>query len=302
MAVDLDFASVSTLLHFDGDNTSTIITDSSGSPKTFTAAGAANLTTTKSKFGGACLDLSSGGYVRCPASSDFAFGTGDFTIEFWAWKSANGPGGYDTACTTDTSNGSAVDGWFIELSTTRGFVLVSASAQAITYSSAAPNDSTWHHWAVARAGATLRLFKDGYVVATTTYSNNIAGSGEFGVGRNDVGSSYPFNGYIDELRITKGVARYTADYTPASEAFPNSATTLALSGTVRDATGALAARKVAAYREDTNALVGTTTSDATTGVYSIDSPVDTAHTLVFYPALGESLNAIVRRGVLPIET
>lgn len=73
-----------------------------------------------------------------------------------------------------------------------------------------------------------------------------------------------------------------------------------LSGTVRDATNALAARKVAAYREDTNALVGTTTSDVTTGAYSIDSTVSTAHTLVFYPAPGESLNALVRRGVLPI--
>ena len=75
-----------------------------------------------------------------------------------------------------------------------------------------------------------------------------------------------------------------------------------LSGTVRDATNTPAARKVVAYREDTNALVGTTTSDATTGVYSIESPVDTAHTLVFYPAPGESLNALVLRGVLPIES
>ena len=76
----------------------------------------------------------------------------------------------------------------------------------------------------------------------------------------------------------------------------------ALYGTVRDAAGALAARKVVASREDTNAFVGTTTSDATTGAYSIETPADTAHTLVFYPAGGESLNALVRRGVLPIET
>ena len=75
-----------------------------------------------------------------------------------------------------------------------------------------------------------------------------------------------------------------------------------LFGTVRDATNALAARKVVASREDTNALVGTATSDATTGAYSIDTEVGTAHTLVFYPAPGESLNALVRRGVLPIET
>ena len=74
------------------------------------------------------------------------------------------------------------------------------------------------------------------------------------------------------------------------------------SGTVRDATGAFAARKVVASREDTDALVGTATSDATTGAYSIDTMTTGAHTLVFYPAPGESLNAIVRRGVLPIES
>lgn len=300
MPGDVDFASVSTLLHFDGGNTSTIITDSSGSPKTFTAVGAANLTTTKSRFGGACLDLSSGGYVQCPASSDFAFGTGDFTIEFWAWKSANDPGGDDTACTTDTSDGSAVDGWFVELSTSRGFLMASASALAITYGSAAPNDSTWHHWAVARAGTTLRLFKDGYVVAIAAHSGNIAGSGKFGVGRNDVSFSYPFNGYIDELRITKGIARYTADFTPPTESFPGAVASYALSGTVTGSTGSPAARAIRAQREDTGAYVGGTISNATTGAYTIPTDHSGEHTVVAYPVTGENLPALVHHGVIPI--
>ena len=106
---------------------------------------------------------------------------------------------------------------------------------------------------------------------------------------------------LDEIRITKGVDRYsTAGYTP-SLPFPTDKD-LVLSGSVRDATGALVARKVAAYREDTNAFVATATSDATTGAYSIDTTTTGAHTLVFYPALGENLNALVRRGVLPIES
>lgn len=300
MAADAYFSSVSALLHFDGTDASTVVIDNSHNAYTFTAVGAAKLTTVVSRFGGACLDLSSGGYVQCPASSDFAFGTGDFTIEFWAWKSANGPGGYDTACTTDTSNGSAVDGWSLELSTSRGFLLTSAGVSVVAYGSAAPNDSTWHHWAVTRAGTTLRIFKDGYVVATAAHSGNIAGSGKFGVGRNDVATSYPFNGYIDELRITKGVARYTADFTPPTEAF-GGAPVFALSGTVRDATGALAARRVVAKLEGGTAL-GSTFSDPVTGAYSIPVTSDSPHTLVFYPADGENLNALVLRGVLPIET
>lgn len=77
-------------------------------------------------------------------------------------------------------------------------------------------------------------------------------------------------------------------------------TTVTLSGNVKDATGSNAARLVRAYREDTGAFAGETTSNGTTGNYSISTEYDGAHTLVFYPAGGESLPALVLRGVVPV--
>lgn len=74
----------------------------------------------------------------------------------------------------------------------------------------------------------------------------------------------------------------------------------ALSGNVKDASGANAARLVRAYREDTGAFVAETTSNGTTGNYSIGTAYTGAHTLVFYPAGGESLPALVLRGVMPV--
>ncbi len=75
-----------------------------------------------------------------------------------------------------------------------------------------------------------------------------------------------------------------------------------ISGNVKDAAGDFAARTVRAFREDTGAFVGTSVSDGTTGAYSIATADTSAHTLVAYPAGGESLPALVLRGVVPIES
>lgn len=72
------------------------------------------------------------------------------------------------------------------------------------------------------------------------------------------------------------------------------------SGNVKDAGGSNAARLVRAYREDTGALVGSATSDGTTGDYSLATPYSGTHSLAAYPATGESLPALVLRGVTPV--
>lgn len=77
-------------------------------------------------------------------------------------------------------------------------------------------------------------------------------------------------------------------------------TTATLSGNVKDATGTNASRLVRAYREDTGVLAGEATSNGTTGNYSIATEYSGTHTLVFYPGLGESLPALVLRGVTPV--
>lgn len=219
-AGDPAFENVSALLHFDGAEDSTTVIDDGPSPKTFAAYGGAKISTSQSMFGGAALTLNgSTDYVQCLASADFAF-PGDFTIEFWALKNADGSGGYDNVATTDTSNGSAINGWFLELSNSRGVSMWSNGNKVIEVA-VNPNDDVWHHWAVARSGNTVRAFKEGLVIATSTFADAIAADGVFGIGGSSISTSYRFNGIIDDLRITKGVARYTANFSPPASAFQN---------------------------------------------------------------------------------
>ena len=109
---------------------------------------------------------------------------------------------------------------------------------------------------------------------------------------------------------TTGEVAITANFGATAFAYPVPAgylagigeTTYTLSGVVEDAVGGSASRLVRAYREDTGALAGAATSSAGDGAYSVLTTSSDPHTLVFYPALGENLNALVLRGVLPIET
>lgn len=223
-AADSNYASVVTLLHADGTDGGTTLVDNAASPKTYTAFGDAQISTSQSRFGGASMRFDgSGDYFLTSASSDFAF-SGDFTIEWWAWKSANGIGGYDTVATTDTSNGSGVNGWIVELSASRGFFMGASGSPLVSASSVSPNDSTWHHYAISRVSGVVRAFVDGALVSTISNSASIPASGGFGIGRNAALTSYPFNGFIDDFRITNGVGRYVTAFSPPTAAFPNGTT------------------------------------------------------------------------------
>jgi YD repeat-containing protein len=193
-----------------GSNT---IADQSPTAKTLTAHGDAQMSTTQTYLGDSSLKLDGNGdYVDTTANlADFAFGTGDFTIEFFAWKSANGLNGYDDVLSTYTDQ--YCTGYFVELSSSRGLAFGGGSGAGCTlyaqYNNN-PNDSAWHHWAITRSGTSLKLFKDGVVVATATNSISLQAPG-FKIGADFYNEH--FNGYL-QLRITKGVARYTANFTP----------------------------------------------------------------------------------------
>jgi YD repeat-containing protein len=213
--------SVVLLVQGDGPNGTTTIADHSPSAKTLAAHGNAQVSTAQSYYGGSSLLLDGNGdYVDSVSTiSDFAFGTGDFTIEFFARKSTNGVNNYDIAIGTYTSS-NASNGYWVELSATRGFFFAGTAgggAGSVMYAqyNSSPNDSTWHHWAIARSGTSLKLFKDGVVVASATNSVNLpAATLQIGT---DPYSEF-FNGYL-QMRITKGVARYTANFTPPTQ-FP----------------------------------------------------------------------------------
>ena len=296
MPGDASYASVSVLLHGDGTNGSTTITDNGPAARTFTAGGNAQISTTQSKWGGASIKLDgTGDYVQCPASTDFAL-PGDFTIEFWAWKSANGSGNYDTALTTDTTNGYVINAWQVELSASRGLVLIVGGATIFTYATN-PNDSAWHHWALSRTGSALTAYKDGTQVYSGTYSGSMLADGAFGVGGSAVSTTYPFNGYIDDARVTKGVGRYPAAFTAPTAAFPDSS-----SGVEAYAAAASPLGAPAVLAESLAALAAAPTMLGTPAVLGFQqfaiaaapSPLGSPGTLAYHDFTGQLGDAITR--------
>jgi hypothetical protein len=228
--LDASYNNVSLLLHGDGPNGSTTITDNSPTPKTVTAVGNAQISTAQSKFGGSSMLFDKvDDRLTLAASSDFAFGTGDFTIEFWAYSrdvlssTQRGflqispvAGGLSTSFVNSiiivqgaNAGGSGLNG---------GLVAV-INNTFIGSSTAVLSTNTWFHVALTRASGTVRLFFNGNVHASSTNTSNLTGSNLVVGGYYD--TTVLYDGYIDDLRITKGVARYTANFTPPTEPFPD---------------------------------------------------------------------------------
>ena len=183
--------------------------------------GNAQISTTQSKWGGGSIRFDgTGDAARIPddEKENLRFGTGNFTIEFWAWKSANGSMNYDTVISIG-STGSYNGGFSVELSASRGFCFIYDNAVRIQ-SNFNPNDSTWNHYAVVRDGSTFALYKNGSRLTTATLTPTLGITGTAYVGAGALNDN-SFNGYIDDLRVTKGLARYTGTtYTTPTAPFP----------------------------------------------------------------------------------
>lgn len=300
MAGDANYASVSLLLHCDGADGSTTFTDNSPRPKAMTPNGVATVSTTQSKYGGASAKFSSGGSVTTPASAEFGFGTGDLTVEAWLYLTANAVSGGNTIVDFRASAGASA--WVFNISNTGAGNMVG------TYLSTSPDVTsgtnylalnTQCHVAITRASGVWRIFVDGVQVGTATNSANLGSSNAVTIGNvvGGVGTTANFPGYIDDLRITKGVARYTASFTPPTAAFIDGMGQV--SGVIRDSANALCARTVRLIRRDTGALLSSTVSDASTGVYSLPAPtLDEVQRIVLDDSGGTLYNDIIDR-VIP---
>lgn len=213
---DADIASVSLLLHFAGSNGSQTITDTSNSPKTLSRFGNAAISTGVSKFGGSSLYLDGTGDYLNGSSSGYAFEAGDFTVECWA---------YTTESPATADNGLFQIGNSLTAPNLSG-VAVALSNVPVIYSGDAQTNgtsavliNTWHHYAMVRSGSTLKLYFDGQEEISVTNSSNLT-SQNLLLGAY-YSTTFPWQGYIDDFRITKGVARYTANFTPPNAPFPD---------------------------------------------------------------------------------
>lgn len=220
------FGNVVSLMHFDGASGSTTFTDQKGN--TWSAVSGAKLDTASFKFGTASLVLNgSTDYITTPNFSGLDFGSGDFTIE--AWINPNNVSNNEVIIANWYGGGNPANCAFIFYITSSGKLQLSygvGSTNAGTPSTTGISASTWTHVAVCRQGTTVSYYINGVKDATTyTFSGslNIAPGPAIAIGcaSPSTGPSLFFNGHIDELRVTKGVARYSATFTPPAAPFPN---------------------------------------------------------------------------------
>lgn len=220
---DPDWANVVALLHFDGTDGSTTMTDETG--KTWSVYGQAQIDTAQSQFGGSSLlldgsgDLLSCAYSDFVTGKDFILGTGDFTIECWVRFNSVAGNQYiiDVGSNGNTFGMNSATGGTIHYydSTTYG-----AGDDSLILGGPVAVINTWYYIAISKNSGTIRAFcngvKWGEQISTYNNSSNTITIGDYG------GTGYSLNGWVDEVRVTKGVGRYTADFTPPIAAFPNS--------------------------------------------------------------------------------
>lgn len=209
---DPNYHNTSLLLHLNGTNNSTTITDNSRFVRSCSAVGDTKITTLKSKFGGSSAYFDGNGdYITVANSSGLDFGSGDFTIEYWEYRT-DGAGSRSVMSRVNTDQGY------------NPFLIgYAASGRVYAYFCQAPNYdnwniasgldmgslilNTWVHYAIVRQGNTIRTYQDGIQIATTSSSASIAvGNGPLNIGRYNNTAYY--QGYLDDIRITKGVCRY----------------------------------------------------------------------------------------------
>jgi hypothetical protein len=147
-----------------------------------------------------------------PTSKLLAFNTGDFTVELWvypvAWDSnmvviQGGSNGFGIQKYSGGSTGN------IGVIINGGWVITDATL---------PTTGQWTHIAVTRSGSTLRFFVNGVVSGSTPTNTADISEGIRNIG-GESGQTF-YYGYMDDIRITKGYARYTANFTAPAAAFP----------------------------------------------------------------------------------
>ena len=221
LPTDPNFADVSLLLHGDGTDGSTTLTDSSSNSQTITLNGSTAISTAQSKFGGASIAFDGNRDWLYPSDhTQFIFGTDDFTVEMWVYPTDVSTFTYLYDSRPLNSNGAYVA---IGISSSGVLNYVANSAVQITGTTTVATN-TWHHIAVSRSGTSTKMFLNGTQEGSTyTDSTNYTTvSGRPLIGANAFSNVvFDLDGYIDDLRITKGVARYTANFTPPTEAFPD---------------------------------------------------------------------------------
>ena len=206
------------LVHFDGTAGSMVTTDESR--RTWTNFGAAMLSTAQFKFGTAALTLpgSVGSYVQTTDINNM--GSSNWTLEGWFYINS-------TAATQTLIASIAGFGLILRYSNPTGAMELylgnASTAFDIVFRATGTTlitSNAWHHWALTYNSSTYKAWIDGtqdIAVVSTILVNSVLNG--LTLGNSTFFLSGPFNGYLDETRITKGNAVYTSSFTPSTAAF-----------------------------------------------------------------------------------
>jgi hypothetical protein len=202
----------------DGSHGSQVFTDSGRNSKNVTRIGSPQISTTQSKFGGSSAYFDGSSAISFSPSQDWSFGSGDFTIECWVYLLSHGypepsTTGYNHFFSVTNQNTFGFKSW------RDAYYLYTGTHDVMT--TTGPVLNSWQHLALSRNGTSLKIFVNGVQAGSSAISSTKT------FGANDtafIGSGWEgefLHGYIDEFRVTKGVGRYSTNFTPPTSAFTN---------------------------------------------------------------------------------
>jgi hypothetical protein len=186
--------------------------------------GNAQISTSVKKYGTGSISFDGTDDRLTTASSpNIAFGTGDFTVEAWVYTNVLvGERGFiQTSATVGGLQTSYTNGVISTVAAGAGSYTFNCNIAGTNIGGSVPvTTGTWYHVAFTRSSGSVRLFINGTLAGgPTTITANLDGQNICVGGYYN--NSYLWNGYVDDLRITKGVARYTTTFTPPTAAFPD---------------------------------------------------------------------------------
>jgi hypothetical protein len=199
------------------------VTDRTG--KVVNVNGNAQLATAVKKFGTSSLALDGNGdYLTSASTPDFEFGTGAFTIEAWIYNTVI-PGTNQMIFDFRSATPQWAPTFYINATTNT--LRFFANGNLLTESTSAIPLNTWTHVALSKSGTSTRIFINGVQSGLTYSDTNTYIQGPLTIGARYDGTT-AFNGYIDDVRITKGLGRYTTTFAPPSSALVSDLNTVLL--------------------------------------------------------------------------
>lgn len=201
------------LIHSDTTDNSTVFIDSSvGGGHTISSSGNIHHETDQKVFGATSIQFDGSGVLILPNHTDFDFGTGDFAVDFWIRLNNSSTYQFILGCEN-------VSGYMMIAFNNPSVGKLAIGRHNITWDFSVNHgmsSNVWYHIAITRESGVMYMFRGGTLLGSGSNTNNYYIGVPY-IGSHAVG--YPLVGYVDEFRISKGIARWTSAFTPPDKPY-----------------------------------------------------------------------------------